>query len=68
MEKTTWQGALLFVILTKHSGDQIKKDEMGGEFNKYGEEEIWAHGFGGETWGDREHLEDLGIDGRIMLK
>jgi len=25
-------------------------------------------GFDGETWGIRDHLEDLDVDGRIILK
>jgi hypothetical protein len=49
VEKTTLQGALLSVILTKFSSDQIKRMRWAEEFNKYGEEEIWEHGFGGET-------------------
>jgi len=39
----------LSVVLTKYSGDQIKKDEMGGACGTYGGEESWVHGFGGET-------------------
>ena len=30
-----------------------------------GEEGI--QGFGGETWGERDHLKELGIDWKIML-
>jgi len=58
--------SLFVVFLSKYySGDQIKKDEMGGELNKFGEEEIWTQG---ETWGERDHLEDLGVDGRVIVK
>jgi hypothetical protein len=51
------------VLITKYySGDQIKKNEVGGACSKYG---------GGERCTDlREggHLEDPGVDGRIILK
>jgi len=37
------------VCLTKYySGDQIKKNEMGGAGDMYGEEERCIQGFGGE--------------------
>ena len=34
----------------------------------YGGEDKYIHCFGGETTGERGHLEDLGVDGRIILK
>jgi hypothetical protein len=58
--------ANVFALLTKYdSGDQIKNNEKGGECSTYGRQErcIW--------WGDlteRDHLEDLGVDERIILK
>ena len=40
------------VLLTQHcSGDQTKKNEMGGACSTYGGEERCIQGFGGETWG-----------------
>jgi hypothetical protein len=40
------------VLLTKyHSGDQVKKTEMGRTCGMYGGEERWIQGFSGETWG-----------------
>ena len=39
-------------------------NEMGRACGTYGGEESWVHGFGGE----RDHLEDVGVDGRQMLK
>ena len=39
LEKTTDWGALYSVLLTKYcSGEQIRKNEMGGECSTYGEE------------------------------
>ena len=34
----------------------------------YEENDRRIHGFGGETLRERIHLEDLGVDGRIILK
>jgi hypothetical protein len=56
------------VLLTRYySGDQIKKNEMGGTCSTYGDRTgaymVW--------WGNlrkRDHLEDQGLDGRIILK
>jgi hypothetical protein len=59
-----------FIICTVtkyHSGEQIKKNEMGGTCSTYGDRRcayrVW--------WVDlreREHLQDLGVDGRILKK
>ena len=46
------------------SGDKIEKDEMDGACRIYGGKERRIQGFGGE----RDHLGDTGIDGRIILK
>ena len=49
VEKTTKQGVLCFVLLTKYySVDQIKKNGMGRTCGMYGEEEGHIQGFGGE--------------------
>jgi hypothetical protein len=41
---------IIIVIITKYfSGDQIKKNEMGGACSTYGWEERCIQGFGGET-------------------
>jgi hypothetical protein len=40
---------------------------MDGECTTYGGEERCIQGFGGENLRERDHLEDPGIDGRIIL-
>jgi hypothetical protein len=56
------------VLITKYySGDQIKKNEMGRANDTYGD----RRGAYKLLWGDlreRDHLEDLHIDGRRILK
>jgi hypothetical protein len=49
------------------TGDKIVKNEMGGANSAYGEDEAYT----GLWWGNlREihHLEDPGVDGRIILR
>jgi len=43
-------------------------NEMGGACGMYEEKDRCIQGFGGETLRARIHLEDLGVDGRIILK
>jgi hypothetical protein len=54
--------------MTKYySGNQIKKNEMGGVCSTYGGREVPT----GFWWGDLkggDHLGDPGVDGRIILK
>ena len=57
------------MIRTKHClGDQIEKNEMGGVFITYGGEERCIEGFGGGNLRERDHLEDLSVGWRIILK
>ena len=57
---------IIVVILTKYySVDRIKKNEMDGACSTYGGGEVLS----GFWWGnlrERDHLEDLGVDGRII--
>jgi hypothetical protein len=48
--------------------DQIKKNEMGGLCGTYGRQETCMQGFGGGDLMERDHLEDVGIDWKIILK
>jgi hypothetical protein len=41
---------------------------MGGAGNAYREEERLIQNFGGENLRQRDHLEDPGEDGRIILR
>ena len=66
-ENNTHRGASRSALVTKHySGDQIKKHEIGGSCSEYGGEvhtDSW--------WGnlkEREHVEDLRVEWRIILK
>ena len=59
MEKTTCYGALCSVLLSEqYSGDQIKENDLGGACSTYGYENLM----------EGDHLEDLGVDVRIILK
>jgi len=40
---------------------------MGGARGTYGRQETCVQDFGGGNLRERDHLEDLGIDGRIIL-
>jgi hypothetical protein len=57
-------------ICTPHPtlfGDQIEKNEMGGACSTWGRDEVFA----GFWWGnlrERDHLEDPGMNGRIILR
>ena len=41
---------------------------MGGAYSTYEGEERCIQGFGGEICGERDHLGDPGVDGRIILR
>jgi len=55
------------MISTPHQyylGDKIKKNEISGACSTCGRDERCLKGFSGET----DHLEDPGIDGRVILR
>ena len=55
------------VLGYKYSGDQIKKNEMGGACGTYGRQKVHTKIW----WGDlreRDRSEDVGVDGRVILK
>ena len=69
MEKTTKQGALRFVLLTQYcSRDQIEKDDTGWACSTYGGRVEVHTGFWWENLRERDHLGDLGLDRRTILK
>ena len=41
---------------------------MGGVRSAYGREKRFIQGFGGRNLKERDHLEDPGIEGRIVLR
>ena len=41
---------------------------MGGACSTYGGGERRVQGFGGESWGERNHRGDPGVDGSIILR
>ena len=53
-------------LIKYYSEDQIEKNEMGGHVACIGEERC-VQSFGGETRGERDHLQEPCIDGRIIL-
>ena len=44
------------------------KNEMDGACSTYGRQKRCLQGFGGVDLRERDHLEDLGIERRIILK
>ena len=48
-------------------GDQIEKNEMGEACSTYGEVELYVGCWCGNLRA-RDHLEDLGVDGKIILR
>jgi len=55
------------LMITKyHSDDQIEKHQMGGACSTYGERRGVYRVLVGKP--DRDHLEDPGVDGRIILR
>ena len=51
-----------------NSGDEIAKNEMGGECSTCGRKERFIQGCGGGNLRERDHLKDPGIDWRITLR
>ena len=59
----------MYLLFTKYyMGDQIKNNEMGGACSTYGKQERCIQGFGRAKLREIHHFEELGVDGRIILK
>jgi len=58
------------LLLTKYySVDQMKNNERGGDCGSIQDDRIVSYRvLVGETRGEKDHLEDIGVDGRIILK
>jgi hypothetical protein len=57
------------VNLTQYcSGDKIEKNDMDVACSAYGGEERWYTGFWWGNLKERGHLEDPGVDGRLILR
>jgi hypothetical protein len=50
------------------SGYEIEKSEVGRACSTYGGDEKRIQGFGGGNMRGKSHLEDPGVDGRIILR
>jgi len=55
-------------VFVKYPGDQTKKNAVSGACSTYGGQERCIQGFGGGDLMEKDHLEDLAVDGRIILK
>ena len=52
-----------------HSGDQIKNNETGWTCGTHGKQERCIQDFdAGGHLSEKDHLEDLGLDGKITIK
>jgi hypothetical protein len=49
-------------------GNPIKKNEMGGACGTYGRQERYINRVFVVDRRERDHLKDLGVDGRMILK
>jgi hypothetical protein len=58
----------VFYILTYVLRDQIRKNEIGGECGMCRRGERCIQGLGGGNPMEKGHLENLGMDRRILLK
>ena len=68
MEKTTYGGALCFVLLTRyHSGDKIRKTDIDRACGTYGRE-MCIQSFVEKNLREGDHFVDPCVDGRIILK
>jgi hypothetical protein len=69
VEKITSDGTSCIVLLISYGGDDIKEEEMGQACDIYGGEVKYFHTV--FWWGnlkERDRLEDLDLDGKVILK
>ena len=54
-------------MVNRYSSVRNKTNEIGRACGTYGREEF-KQGSGEETWGEKHHWEDLGVNGNIILE
>ena len=59
---------MCFILSSYDKVVAVRRNEIGGACGTYGGNERCIQGFGGRNLKERDHLEDLSVDMRVILK